>query len=237
MNQALFKDFFPPEVEPFFVDRTMDFVLPPEAKGISSQQKSFLSEKFKLDTDKVFTIRQVHDKKILFIVRDDVPQRGPILEADGVVTNVPGIVLAVRTADCLPIFLFDPKKKCIGLVHAGWRGSSEKIIVAAIHMMREKYGAHATDLLVALGPAIRSCCYEVGEEFKDVFPHEVAQHKGKLHLDMALVNKHQLMAQGVKAAHIFDSQKCTVCDTNFFSYRRDKEKSGRHLSLFVLKEF
>ena len=102
--------------------------------------------------------------------------------------------------------------------------------------MREKYGAHATDPLVALGPAIRSCCYEVGEEFKDVFPHEVAMHKGKLHLDMALANKHQLMAQGVKAANIYDSQKCTVCDSKYFSYRRDKEKSGRHLSLFVLRE-
>ena len=234
MTPALFKDFFPPAVSVFFTARTADFTLPEGAEGLSPTQKDYLSQKLGIADDKIFTIRQMHGNKILAITGRDLPQKGAVPQADGAVTNTPGIILSVRTADCLPIFLFDPGKKCIALVHAGWRGSSEKIVVQAITMMQEKYGSPSADLLVALGPSIRACCYEVSEEFKDVFPQEVSRHKGRFYLDLSLANKHQLMELGVKAGNIFDPQQCTVCDQQFFSYRRDKEKAGRHLSLFTI---
>lgn len=231
----MFENFFPSEVVARFTDRSCDFILPEGARGLLPAQREFLSGKLNIAPEKVFTIRQVHDNKVLNIKKSDLPQKGELPQADGVITNVPGIVLTVRTADCLPVFLYDPAKRAIGLVHAGWRSTAEKIVEFAVKAMTDSFGSHSPDLRVAFGPAIRSCCYEVGEEFKDVFPKEVTHHRGKYYFDLILANRHQLMAMGVRDGNIIDSQKCTMCDTKFYSFRRDGQKAGRHLSIMYLK--
>ncbi len=236
MNLDGVNNFFPSQVKAIFTDATADFVLSPQALGFSEKQKEVLRQKYQIDADKVFTIRQVHGNKVLTIGEEDIPQQGLILEVDAVVTNVPGVVLSVRTADCLPVFIYDPKQKCIALVHAGWKSSAQRIVEQVILVLKQNYGSSPLDLLVAVGPAIGRCCYQVGPEFEKYFPEYVFQSDNQRHLDLPLVNKNQLLGLGVKPANIFDSSLCTVCGKGFFSYRRDKEKAGRHLSMMMLEK-
>ena len=141
----------------------------------------------------------------------------------------------MRTADCLPVYIFDPKKNCLGLVHAGWRGSEKRIVVKALKLMRDYWGCAPENVQIRLGPAIRACCYQVGQEFKEFFPGEVFPREEKLFLDLALVNRNQLLKYGVRPKNIFDTEACTCCDPSLFSYRREGQAAGRHLSLMILK--
>ncbi len=231
MNCKMFEIFPPSQVKAVFTDKTCDFILPPEAVGLSDIQKEFLVKEHHLAPEKVFTIRQVHGDKIVSIGANNFPQQGVLPEADGVVTNVPGIVLSIRTADCVPIFLYDPKKKCIGLAHAGWKSSAQSITQKTVETLVQNYGSAPADILAALGPAIGRCCYQVGEEFEKIFPDEIFYISNNRFLDLPLVNKNQLLKAGVKSENIFECDVCTVCGQDFFSFRRDKEKAGRHLSL------
>lgn len=233
MNHARFKKIFPREIIALFSDTSTDFLLPPDADGLSAGQKNALL-KLNIDPQKVFTMRQVHGNKVLAVTSADIPQAGHIPDADAMVTNVPEAVLSVRTADCLPVFLYDPEKKCIGLVHAGWKGSALKIVERTLDVLKKDYGSQPADVLAAFGPSIRECCYEVGEEFTKTFPGEVFQRKNTLCLNLPLVNRNQLLNSGVKNENIFESGECTVCNNGFYSFRRDQEKAGRHVSLISM---
>ncbi len=229
-RQILLENFFPREVKAVFTDITCDFILPADAQGLSDGQKEFLKKTYQLHAEKVFTIRQVHGDKVLTVTENDLPQQSILPEADGVVTNVPRIVLSIRTADCVPIFLYDPHNKCIGLAHAGWKSSAQSIAHKTVETLMQNYGSAPSDILAALGPAIGRCCYQVGEEFETIFPDEISYISNNRFLDLPLVNKKQLLKAGVKPENIFDSPVCTVCGQDFFSFRRDKEQAGRHLS-------
>jgi len=177
----------------------------------------------------------VHEKNIVVVGEKGVPLKTPIAQADGFVTNVPGIALAVRTADCLPIFLFDPRKQAIGIIHAGWKGTQQRIAVAALETMQREYGSQPQDILAMFGPCIRRCCYEVGEDFGETFPDETFVRFGKYFLDLPLVNRTQMLDAGVLLEHIQDDDVCTDCEDELFSYRREGEQAGRHLSLIQIK--
>jgi YfiH family protein len=233
LNEALASLKAAGKVAAFFSDRSADFVLKEGQSDLTQPQKECLSQQ--LGVSKVVNIRQVHGDHVLVVSSEDLQNQGPLTEADGVITNSPNVPIAVRTADCLSVFLFDPKKNCIGLVHAGWRGTEKQIALKAAKLMRENWGCAPEDLRAAFGPAIRSCCYEVGPEFKNFFPKETFERDGKIFLDLAGVNRNQLLRYGVKPKHIFDSQACTCCDPAYFSYRREGKAAGRHLSVLVLR--
>ena len=151
-----------------------------------------------------------------------------IVGTDAFITDQLHIPLAVFTADCLSVFLYDPAVPSIGIVHAGWRGTKEGVVTAAIQKMRELFGIDTDYLQVAFGPAIRQCCYEVGEEFNGFFPDEVISRNGKYYFDIAEANKRQVCAAGVKQKYIFDAHFCTACHPDtFFSYRREGKGCGR----------
>ncbi len=196
-------------------------------------QKDALWTKYHIMPEKVFTIRQVHGNKVLAVFSQDIPQTGDLPEADAVVTNVAGVVLSVRTADCLPVFLYDSKQKCIGLAHAGWKGTQQKIVAKTVEALEKYYGSHPGHIQAQFGPAIRRCCYEVGPEFEKIFPDGIAYIEGQRCLDLSWVNRNQLLDCGVQKENIFIMKECTCCGTDYFSYRRDREKAGRHLSLLV----
>lgn len=226
-----FSDFFPPEVLAFYGDRSVDFT-PDKISGRFNQpQIDFLVDHLGSFVSYVVTIRQVHGNRI--VVADRHTSHG--LEADGVITRQKGIPLTVRTADCLPVFLFDPGSRAIGLIHAGWKSTRERILVRAVEKMKEEFGVEPVNLKAAFGPVIGSCCYEVGKEFRDYFPEEVTEKEGHFFLDLPLINKRQLLASGVPGDHIFVSNSCTACDLNYFSYRREGEKAGRMISVIMLK--
>jgi polyphenol oxidase len=111
------------------------------------------------------TLRQIHSD-LIHLVRSPEPGR---LTGDGLITNVPGIALAIMTADCFPVLLVDKKNKAVGAFHAGWRGTVQRIAEKGVGIMRHEFGTRPRDVLAAIGPGIQQCCYEVGEEVKDKF--------------------------------------------------------------------
>jgi YfiH family protein len=102
--------------------------------------------------------------------RRDCPRKG-----DALMTDQPGLLLSIRTADCMPILLVDPKRRALAAVHAGWRGALERIVEKSVGDMRRLFASRPSDLLVAIGPSIRVCCYEVGEEVRENFSSRFAK--------------------------------------------------------------
>ena len=160
----------------------------------------------------------------------------------------PGVMLAIRTADCLPILLLDPSKKIVAVIHAGWKGTVLRITQKVLRRLKHEFGTDPASLLVALGPAIGTCCYTVDETvtvpFRDSFPcperflkafRKVPSDKGTLaeyRLDIPGANRYELIAEGVLERNIHDVGLCTACNPElFFSHRRDRGLTGRHIAV------
>lgn len=109
--------------------------------------------------------RQIHSD-IIHVLRTSQP--GAIV-GDGLVTNLPGVAIAIQTADCLPVLLVDKKNRVVGAFHAGWRGTIKRIVEKGVGAMRREFGSRPQDIHAAIGPGIQKCCYEVGEELKHEF--------------------------------------------------------------------
>jgi len=229
-----FKKFFPKNVVAFTNDRLVDFKLKPNQTELTARQKIFLQTAINAPIKHFPIVHQVHGKRILIVKRKSC-LTSFLGKADGAITARENIPLSVRTADCLSIFIHDPKHKAIGLIHAGWKGSQKRIVVGAVRQMKKIFKTKPKDLRVVFGPAIRSCCYEVKREFQKYFPKEVARRANRFYLDLPFVNRRQLIEMGVSAKHIHDCNICTCCDRQFFSYRREGRKAGRMISLLMLK--
>ncbi|MGA8215357.1 MAG: peptidoglycan editing factor PgeF [Candidatus Sulfotelmatobacter sp.] len=111
------------------------------------------------------TLRQVHSDIIRFV--HALPEAQ--LAGDGLITSTPGLLLGIQTADCLPVILVDPKRRAVGVFHAGWRGTVKRIVEKGVGEMRRRFGSRPRDLKAAIGPGIQGCCYEVGEEVRAHF--------------------------------------------------------------------
>jgi polyphenol oxidase len=210
---------------------------------------------------KLISLLQFHSDAILhFDSAPTEPSRG-----DAAVSKNPGLLLAVQTADCVPILLVDPKNRAVAAVHAGWRGTLARIVQKAIGRMQMQFASKAADLLAAIGPAIGGCCYEVGTEvaaaFSGQFPNAAEffdelltgdepnplqwlnrmppGHQPparKVLLDLPKANRAQLKAVGVPAANIFVSDLCTGCRRDLlFSYRKEGAESGRMMAVIGIR--
>ncbi len=156
-------------------------------------------------------------------------------DTDAFITNEKNVPLTVFTADCLPVFLFDSRAKCIALIHAGWRGAHAFIARKALDAMAREFGSRPEDVSAGFGPAIRGCCYRVGEDFQEKFPGAVEQRGESYFLDLAAVNREQLKLSGVKADNMFDCAICTCCrNSEYFSFRKEGSSSGRMMSVIML---
>jgi polyphenol oxidase len=113
--------------------------------------------------------RQVHSDLIRYVNSGDLQPTG-----DGLITDSPGLLLGVQTADCLPVLLVDSKRRAVGAFHAGWRGTLKRIVEKGVGEMRRQFGSQSRDLRAAIGPGIHSCCYQVGEEVRDKFHSQFA---------------------------------------------------------------
>jgi hypothetical protein len=165
-------------------------------------------------------------------------------EADGLFTQDRGVFLGILTADCVPIFLYDPRRPAVGIVHAGWRGTEKGIAGKAVRKMREAFGSRPPELLAALGPAVGPCCYVVGEEVARAFVERDPQTGPFLHpqgprqwkLNLAGINRHQLVSEGVAHRNITVLSLCTCCRTDlFFSVRAEGEPTGRQMAVVGLR--
>jgi len=185
--------------------------------------------------------KQVHASSVRYATQEDkgrgaLTYDDAIPDTDGFVTDKRNLPLAIFTADCLSIFLYDPHAPAIGMIHAGWRSSAANIAVEAVSLMQGKFNTGASGLCAWFGPAIRSCCYEVGSDFNKFFPSGLMERNNRYYLDLARINKNQLLGAGLNEENIFDSGICTSCNNNkFFSFRKEGEACGRMMSVIMLK--
>lgn len=179
------------------------------------------------------------DVRIVSSEADAKPKPGVLGESeycDALISDQPKILLAVKTADCVPVMFGDPITGAFAAVHAGWRGTSSSIVARAIEQLQVAYGAKPEDLRAAIGPAANICCYEVGPEVIDHFKEQfsepglllVATRDGHARIDLRQANRDQLISAGVSPDRIQTAPFCTMDRTDlFFSYRREKTRYGR----------
>ena len=163
-------------------------------------------------------------------------QLGDTIYCDAIISDVPHVLAGVKTADCVPLLLADPKTGAFAAVHAGWRGTLAEIATVAVRRMKEEYGAKPADLRVAIGAAAGPCCYEVGGDVIDAFLSKFPgaeklfadTRRGHAFVDLLTANREQLIAEGVSAERIHVAPLCTMCRTDlFFSYRKEKRINGK----------
>ncbi len=193
------------------------------------------------DGARLLGLKQVHGSRILTIKdKKDIPKEAP--KADGAVTDLGGLIISVLTADCLPLLLYDPVKGVAGAVHAGWRGTLRGICKSAVQSMAVGFGTNPEDIVAVLGPCIGPCCYTVGDElikeFESAFGHDpsfIKRDRGRPRLDLAAINIKVLKEAGLREENIKTEPYCTSCNEElFFSHRRDK-RTGRQMSLIMIR--
>jgi hypothetical protein len=183
--------------------------------------------------EQVVTARQVHGAQVTRVNADN---GGTIIPAtDGLITDVTGVALLMRFADCVPVLLYDPQRRAIGLAHAGWRGALARVAAHTALAMIDQLKCQPSDIRAAIGPSIGPCCYKVGPEVAEAtlatFPEEGhllsrTQPSGHAHLDLWAAVATQLREAGIE--QIETARICTACRSDlFYSYRRQGAASGR----------
>lgn len=177
-------------------------------------------------------------------------ERAP-LQGDGMVSARAGILLGILTADCVPVLVADARTRTVAAFHAGWRGTLAGIVEHGIDLLRSRHGSHPADLIAAIGPAIRPCCFEVGEEVRSAFLNassdveslfRAADAAGKWHLDLQEANRRQLLQAGLAPEQVHTIAECTACSRTsegrrrYFSYRAEGGVTGRMLSVIGAAE-
>lgn len=189
----------------------------------------------------IVTSDQTHTANVRVVTEEDrgngITKSRPYTDVDGMVTNVPGLVLATFYADCVPLYLVDPVHKAIGLSHSGWRGTAAGIGEVTVEALRKNYGSDPADIYAAVGPSICQECYEVSEdvivEFRKAFSAELwpklfyKKQNGKYQLNLWEANRQIFLRAGILPEHISMPGICTCCNPDFlFSHRASKGKRG-----------
>lgn len=156
-------------------------------------------------------------------------------ESDAMITSEKNIGLAISTADCTPIFIFDKEREIIAAVHSGWRSTKEKILLKTLQKLKSDFNSNPANLIVYIGPCISQKNYEVGEEFKNFFDEKYLLTKeDKYLLDLKTANRDMLIEFGVTQENIEISDLCTFEEEYLHSYRRDGKVSGRALGIIAM---
>ena len=216
--------------------------------ALIAQNRKAVCEALQLDFAKLTTPQQVHGTNSVYVDsslcgcgRDDFDDA--IADTDALFTDIEGIPLMLLFADCTPVIIADPLKKVVAVVHAGWRGTVQKIIEKTIRSMSEQLGVNPADCLAMVGPSMGPCCYQVGQEvyhcakenlpdFEKLFR---LQSEGQWLFDLWQANKNQLLTAGLYEENIVVSGICTQCNQElFFSHRADHGKTGRFAAIIWL---
>jgi polyphenol oxidase len=211
-----------------------------DTKNALNNRRDFL-QPLGIDYRDLVCAKQVHGKTVRKVRLADrgrgaLSYEDSFPDTDAFITDELNVSLAIFTADCLSVFLFDPVTPAVGLVHAGWKGTKERVTACTVDAMKKEFNSKPQDLYAAFGPAIRNCCYEVEDEFRGFFPQDVAEKDGRLFFDIASANRRALLDSGVTAANITDSGICTFSNmAEFFSFRGQADASGRMISVIMLK--
>ena len=208
----------------------------PVAFGLPSQERSDLRDLSRALGLELVDMRQVHGDEIEVISQP--PLEPPV--CDGLLTDREGVGLTVRTADCVPLLLWDERNNVAAAVHAGWRGTLAGVASRAIDTFRRRFDSRAVEIHAAMGPSIGPCCYEVGEEVVRSFAEQISGANdlfaggpgGKKNLDLIEANRRQLVSSGVPLKQVYSSGLCTRCSNElFYSYRKEGKGVGRLLGV------
>ncbi|MBI4845341.1 MAG: peptidoglycan editing factor PgeF [Candidatus Omnitrophica bacterium] len=190
--------------------------------------------------ENIVFFEQVHKANISVVEKKDCGSgvfdfRNALRSSDAAVCQTADIGLCILTADCLPVFFIEPKKKVIGIAHAGWRGTNLGISVRTVKVMVNNFQADPNNIEVYFGPGIRVCCYEVGRELLPFFPEQIKKRGKRFYLDLVKANITRLKKAGIKTENIFDAGICTKCNNDkFFSFRAG-DTYKRMMSLIMIK--
>lgn len=205
-----------------------------------AERKKFLKD-FDLEIENLVCPKQAHSIESFKVLSSD---RGKgafsfneaLEDADILLSDEKGVVLSVFSADCLPLFVYDPDHKAIALSHIGWRGLAKGAVGATLGKLQEFFSSNPNKLIIGIAPAIRSCCYAIEAPATNYFRNYLIKRDNKNYLDIPEIVKKQLLRSGIGKENIFDSGICTSCKNDeFFSYRKEAEKADRIVSIATLK--
>jgi YfiH family protein len=192
--------------------------------------------------ERLYVVTQVHGRDTTALRGDEAREEVLGRKADVVLSRASGVACGVKVADCVPILIADRESGAVAAIHSGWQGTVANVVEAGVTALRREVGSRG-DLAAAIGPHIEVCCFEVGEEVA----HKLAacapdidvidRSRGpRPHVDLRKVVRAQLREVGIGNESIDDVRGCTKCDADrFFSYRRDRDQSGRLLSAIVVR--
>lgn len=224
-NYYYVNEFLKYNVQAIFTDKNAKDMAPPISENRMNFIKSLGYNK------KIISGKQTHSTNIV-IINDKIEKEYP--DTDGFITSRKDVILFTQYADCLPVYFVDPVKEVIGICHSGWKGTYNEIALNMLKLFQKEYHSNITDIEAALGIGIKSCCYEVGDEFyekfkakfdSDLIKEAFVKKDKKWYFDNELFNYYLLKSYGVK--NIIKSEICTYCQGDFFSYRKEKT-SGRN---------
>ncbi len=215
---------------------------------VAENRRRFLAAVAGSKPPALVTVRQIHGEVIHTVPAcSDTPMSTPegraVLEGDGLMTQASSVFPGVQTADCVPVLLADTRTRAVAAFHAGWRGTLARIVEHGVARMRQEFGSRPEDLIAAIGPAIRPCCFAVGEEVRSAFIAEFAcgaelfSESPQLHMNLHEANRRQLVEAGLGDAAIQTIAECTACSRlangrrRYFSHRAERGLTGRMLSV------
>lgn len=202
-------------------------------------RKNFLAE-LGIDYTNLVCAQQTHGNDATYVHEKDLGKgaltyASAIENTDALITDKKNTPMAIFTADCPSVFIYDPLAPAVGLVHAGWRSTKQEIIKNTVMLMQKKFNSQIAQLYVMFGPAIRNCCYEVGKEFREFFNLGLEPKNSRFYLDLISINQKQAQDLGILEQNIFDCGICTSCrNDEFFSYRKEGKDCGRMMSVMML---
>lgn len=222
--KKIFDVFFPEHILTYVSTRDNDFTLN------NLYEEKIANLKNELMFSDFADVDQVHGDHIVWI--DKILNRP---QADAIITQRKNLAISIRTADCLPVFIYCKKSEMIAVVHAGWRGTQQKILYKTLLKLNENQSEDFSSIKIAFGPCLRKSNYEVGSEFVDYFKSDVELLDGKYYFDLIGANMRQLKDLGIKNDQVYDCGIDTFTDDNYFSFRKEGKLAGRMISIILIR--
>lgn len=219
-------------------DLNLGYFAKDDPANVAENRRRFLKALGAEDCE-IATVKQIHSADVELVDSNELSA----LSCDGLMTRRKRLLLGIQTADCLPILIVDTVERVCAGAHAGWRGTLAGIAQKTLERMHETFGTQPENCLVATGPAIGQCCFEVGSEVREQFERVFSfgsrlfarhQENGKAYMNLREANRAQLLAAGVPKEQIYDWEDCTLCKTDtYFSYRGEASRGavGRLVSV------
>jgi YfiH family protein len=207
---------------------------------VKRNRQLVLKRLLKKNTGYLYSAHQVHGNNIIYVAEEIDHKDGDLeIEADGLITDRKNLPIMVMGADCNLIIFADIKNKAVCAVHAGWKGTLSGIAIKVLKEFSGKFGARQDNIMIFMGPCIRKCCYEVDSDLADRFNGKFGRgshlllKKNKVYLDLAGLNRKQIIDWGIPAGNIIDTGVCTGCNSNYYSFRNEKV-TGRQAAIAMV---